>query len=172
MLLPGSLLHRPMQCLWTNRLLFRHQNDKYSYLPFLIRSTLSLVNELQYCWCSFLYPQAHPPFCLPNRLVSVCHDFIMEDVAIPSYDDNRDCTIHITSLLLLLFRSNILKWCSLYQIILFVRREALTKCNAFWFFLCKVSASGILKGSRSMLSLRFFQKVLGQVCLIPKSFKP
>ena len=26
----GSLFHRPMQCLWTNRLLFRHQNDKYS----------------------------------------------------------------------------------------------------------------------------------------------
>ena len=50
----GSLLHRPMQCLWTNRLFVRHQNDKYSYLPFLIRSTLSLVNELRYCWCSFL----------------------------------------------------------------------------------------------------------------------
>ena len=45
----GSLFHLPMQCLWTNRLLFRHQNDKYSYLPFLIRSTLSLVNELRYC---------------------------------------------------------------------------------------------------------------------------
>lgn len=45
-----------------------------------------------------------------------------------------------------------------------------TKC--FLIFPCKVSASGILKGSRYTLSLRFFQKVLGQVCLIPKSFKP
>ena len=57
----------------------------------------------------------------------------MKEVAIPSYDDNRDCTLHITSLLLLLFQSNILKWCFLYQIILFIRREALTKCNAYDF---------------------------------------
>ena len=28
----GSLLHRPMQCLWTNRLFIRHPNDKYSYM--------------------------------------------------------------------------------------------------------------------------------------------
>jgi hypothetical protein len=63
----------------------------------------------------------------------------MEEVAIPSYDDNRDCTIQITSLLLLLFRSNILKWCSLYQIILFVRREALTKCNAYDFSFAKLA---------------------------------
>ena len=61
----------------------------------------------------FIMQQEHPPFSLPLRKVSVSHDFIMEDVAIPSYDDNRDCTIHITSFLLLLFRSNILKWCSL-----------------------------------------------------------
>ena len=63
----------------------------------------------------------------------------MKEVAIPSYDNNRDCTIQITSLLLLLFRSNILKWRSLYQIILFVRREALTKCNAYDFSFAKLA---------------------------------
>ena len=59
----------------------------------------------------------------------------MEEVAIPPYDDNRDCTIHITSLLLLLFRSNILKWCSLYQIILFVRLRVKHR-SAFVIFTC------------------------------------
>ena len=47
----------------------------------------------------------------------------------------------------------------------------LVACSTVWFFLCKVSASGILKGPRSTLILRFFQKFLGQVCLIPNPVK-
>lgn len=75
-----------------------------------------------------------------------------------------------TCLLLLLFRSNILTRGLIRTIIISFVRAFHTKC--FLIFPCKVSASGILKGSRYTLSLRFFQKVLGQVCLIPKSFKP
>ena len=45
-------------------------------------------------------------------------------------------------------------------------------CPPMGFFLCKVSASGILQGSATSLISRFFQKFLGQVCLHPKSFKP
>jgi len=40
------------------------------------------------------------------------------------------------------------------------------------FFRSKVSASGTMKGSHPVLTQRFFQKFLGQVCLNPKSFKP
>lgn len=63
----GSLFHRPMQCLWTNWLFVRHQNDKYSYQPFLIRSTLSLVNGFDTTDVRFIMQQEHPPFCLPKR---------------------------------------------------------------------------------------------------------
>jgi hypothetical protein len=98
------------------------------------------VNGLQYIRCRNIgVPQrsAHTLAFLPNAFRP---DFIQHKmVAVLTYDDNRDCTIHITSLLLLLFRSNILKWCSLYQIILFVRREALTKCNAYDFSFAKLA---------------------------------
>lgn len=45
-------------------------------------------------------------------------------------------------------------------------------CPPVGFFLCKVSASGILQGSATSLILRFFQKVLGQACLIQNLSSP
>ena len=66
--------------------------------------------------------------------------------------------------LLLSFRSDILKAVFSCTIIILSVRTFHYKC--FWFFLCKVSASGILQGHKSLLPWKIFQEIGVQSLLI------
>ena len=160
-----SSFHRPT-CLLRNRL-YHAAKMTSIHLPYSIRYT----SDREWTSTADVHFQSRASaiaFMQPLTGISPPRFHIYTDT-IPTDDDNRDCTIHVPRLLLLL-RSNILTRGLIRTIIISFVRAFHTKC--FLIFPCKVSASGILKGSRSTLILRFFQKFLGQVCLIPKSFKP
>ena len=107
---------------------------------------------------------AHTLAFLPNVFR---HDFIQHiEVAVLTNNDNRDCFWENMSCLhlLLSFRSDILKAVFSCTIIILSVRTFHYKC--FWFFLCKVSASGILQGHKSLLPRKIFQEIGVQSLLI------
>ena len=84
------------------------------FIYLILYVTHLIVNGLRQLMCISKAVRAQSPLCCLLTGISPPRFHIYSDAILTS-DDNRDCTIHITSLLLLLFRSNILKWCSLYH---------------------------------------------------------